>query len=206
MCKLRSLPWVWVLPGNTTSDATSALYPGKEWFGAIMQVLTSLYSFRRWSAGMAQPYGHGGGACIRPDLMRIRKLTVIHTNGIHYVKVVGCGCHHLQYCSYLQEPLCMGWYPATVVNPQTFVTLECLDTFQLLNVVTNINVWDYITVLEQLVSAVNSDATPVSTCSLSPTASNCCPSLITRVLTELHTSIASCCKWWGQEGDIMNQG
>ncbi|PBK62350.1 hypothetical protein ARMSODRAFT_1024951 [Armillaria solidipes] len=42
-----------------------------------------------------------------------------------------------------------GWYPVTTKDPQSCTTFECLDNFRLLNILVNVNVRDYVSVLEQ---------------------------------------------------------
>ncbi len=42
-----------------------------------------------------------------------------------------------------------GWYPATTAEPRSCVSFETLNSFWLLNVVANINVCDYVSMLEQ---------------------------------------------------------
>lgn len=46
----------------------------------------------------------------------------------------------------------MGWYPATTIDLQTVVTIECLEKFRLLKVIANVIVRDFVTTLETLTS------------------------------------------------------
>jgi hypothetical protein len=62
----------------------------------------------------------------------------------------------------------MGWYPATINNPQSFVTIETLDKFRLFKVVANINVRDFVTSLEKLTDGMETESVPVSTILRSP--------------------------------------
>jgi hypothetical protein len=59
-----------------------------------------------------------------------KDFTVIDTNGIHSVAVNFCQCVQVEHWSQL---LCMGWWPATPLEPQTCATMAVLRHFHLLN-------------------------------------------------------------------------
>ncbi|KAK0246137.1 hypothetical protein EDD85DRAFT_783838 [Armillaria nabsnona] len=81
--------------------------------------------------GLIFQLSHGGGDCPVPHLPWW--LTVLHVNE-----------------SCWRQIMCNGWYPATMMDPHSTATFECLDTFCLLNVIANVNVRDYMSFLEQL--------------------------------------------------------
>jgi hypothetical protein len=53
------------------------------------------------------------------------------------------------------------WYPATTVDPATCATYTALDLFRLLNVVGNINVHDFVGVLERNTDPLRVNKVPV---------------------------------------------
>ncbi|KAE9396951.1 hypothetical protein BT96DRAFT_996227 [Gymnopus androsaceus JB14] len=69
--------------------------------------------------------------CVMSEIAPLEKLTVIHTNGIHSITVRYCSCNlAVHRCEQL---LWARLWPATVTNPQTAITFECLEHFQMLN-------------------------------------------------------------------------
>ena len=75
-----------------------------------------------------------------------RNITVIHTNGIHEVRVNFCGCRlGLELRIQL---LRFGWWPATPLNPRSAATFTVLRQFQYLNLQGNITAYDFYRGLE----------------------------------------------------------
>ncbi|KAJ7582438.1 hypothetical protein C8J56DRAFT_792613 [Mycena floridula] len=75
-------------------------------------------------------------------------MMVMGENVIQTVRVAWCGCDHSDTADPVSELLQNGWYPVTVALPHTVVTFDTLDTFRVLNVTGNMNVWDYVTSME----------------------------------------------------------
>ncbi|KAK0437899.1 hypothetical protein EV421DRAFT_1907100 [Armillaria borealis] len=101
---------------------------------------TPLHVLKRWNGrfwedttlkemGLVFQLGHAGTECPIPGLPQT--LTILHVNGLMH----------------------NGWYPATMAEPRSCATFECLDTFRLLSVVANVNVRDYVSTLEQKVDS-----------------------------------------------------
>ncbi|PBK60934.1 hypothetical protein ARMSODRAFT_897308 [Armillaria solidipes] len=101
--------------------------------------------------GLTFQLGHAGGECPIPGAGQ--HLTVLHMNGVHSVQVSWCGCNVSGGDARWQQLMHNGWYPVMTAEPQTCSTFECLDTFRLLNVITNVNVHDYVSTLEQKMDA-----------------------------------------------------
>ncbi len=101
--------------------------------------------------GVVFQLSHAGGDCPVPKLPWW--LTVLHVNGIHRVHVAFCSCNVSAAENHWRQIMRNGWYPATLVDPHSCATFDCLDTFHLLNVMVNVNVRDYVTFLEQSTDA-----------------------------------------------------
>lgn len=77
-------------------------------------------------------------------------MTVIHVDGLHFVKLCYCGCDRLGHSLAPVQLLRAGWMPATVERPRTVVTLQCLRQFRTLYLQGKINAYDYYASLELL--------------------------------------------------------
>ena len=75
-----------------------------------------------------------------------RNITVIHTNGIHEVRVNFCGCR-LGF-ELRTQLLRFGWWPATPLNPRSAATFTVLRQFQYLNLQGNVTAYDFYRGLE----------------------------------------------------------
>ncbi|KAJ7825880.1 hypothetical protein B0H14DRAFT_2368607, partial [Mycena olivaceomarginata] len=106
------------------------------------------------SLGLVYQIGHDGFAC--DFLGRERSMVVIDVAGIHSLTIRFCGCEKAIRVPLgsVGQLLANGWYPATTVDPETCATIEALDFFHLLNVVGNVNVHDFIGLLERRVDPV----------------------------------------------------
>lgn len=96
--------------------------------------------------GLRFQVGHSsGGSCpiARPAH---KNFMVLHTNGIHFVKVDFCGC--LGSAPDWKQLMDVGWVPATPLEPQTCGTTACLRQFHHLNLQGRISPYDYYTALE----------------------------------------------------------
>ncbi|KAG6809653.1 hypothetical protein H0H92_015320 [Tricholoma furcatifolium] len=80
-----------------------------------------------------------------------KDFTVLHTNGIHSLSVYFCGCRE-GYTHY-QQLLDAGWFPATVLDPQTCATFEVMRHFHTLNLQGKISAFDYYVSLKLLTDA-----------------------------------------------------
>ena len=77
-----------------------------------------------------------------------RPVVVIHTNGVHQVKVGFCRCQNA--AELRIQFLRQGWWPATVTDPQTCATREALSLFHILNLNGNLTGTDFYRGVESL--------------------------------------------------------
>jgi hypothetical protein len=81
--------------------------------------------------GLIVYLGHQGEEC--PFLGRVLDgFTVVHTNGIHTVKIQLCACHGDHSQSKFQLLRC-SWLPSTSEDPQSAFTFDVLDSYHLLS-------------------------------------------------------------------------
>lgn len=104
-------------------------------------------SFQRatlFDLGLCVQLRHRAGA-VCPSCVQ-RRLTVIHTNGIHQTSVYFCECNSK--FTHRQQLLQAGWWPATPLDPQTVATFDVLRQFQYQNLQGNITAYDFYRALE----------------------------------------------------------
>jgi hypothetical protein len=89
-------------------------------------------------------------------------MVVLDSNGIHKIRVHFCGCALAMRANKRKQLMRAGWYPATVIDPQTCVTFRVLERYHLLNVLGGVNVHDFVGSLERLTNATEPSTTPVS--------------------------------------------
>ncbi|KAI0055821.1 hypothetical protein BV25DRAFT_1921506 [Artomyces pyxidatus] len=87
-----------------------------------------------------------------------KDFVVIHANGIHVVNLDFCGCGLSENIERRQQILRMGWWPATVSDPQTAATFQCMNLFHLLSVQGKTTGYDFYKSLE--LSTSNSGLSP----------------------------------------------
>lgn len=76
------------------------------------------------------------------------KFVILDNNGIHEVPVDFCGC--LGAPSVLDQLINIGWFPATVKEPETCATLSLLRRFHTLNLQGRVPAYDFYNALEIL--------------------------------------------------------
>lgn len=104
--------------------------------------------------------GHEGSPCERGRRPESHKpLRIMHTNGIHTMNVVYCGC---RVASEHQQLLTQGIFPATDKMPETGFTFQTLDQFLRLNVVAKISALDYCQTMRCATDDVRPHSSPVS--------------------------------------------
>ena len=85
--------------------------------------------------------GHQGKPCPYSGQV-LDRFTVVHTNGIHTVKIRLCSCH--SYCSHAKfQLLRCSWLPATTEDPQTAFMFDVLDSYLLLSLQGKVSREDY---------------------------------------------------------------
>ncbi|KAJ7582414.1 hypothetical protein C8J56DRAFT_894327 [Mycena floridula] len=116
---------------------------------------TSSWNGRFWEKstlfdeGLTYQLGHGGFACPCPK-ETLQTMTVMGEATIQSIRVRWCQCERSDQEDPVEVLLRNRWYPATIGNPQTVATFDALEMFRVLNVAGNLNVCDYVTLLEIL--------------------------------------------------------
>ncbi|KAJ6568311.1 hypothetical protein DFH09DRAFT_918130 [Mycena vulgaris] len=110
------------------------------------------------SLGLVYQLGHHGFPCAFPKPMR--SMVVMDLRGIFTVDFRYCGCEKGESTSNLDQLLGNAWYPAMTIDPETCATYKALDHFCLQNVVGNVNVHDFVGVLERLTDPLGVSSVP----------------------------------------------
>ncbi|KAJ7205080.1 hypothetical protein C8J57DRAFT_1259097 [Mycena rebaudengoi] len=105
--------------------------------------------------GLVFQLGHGGLPCVCPN-GKINLMTVLDAPYVHEVHFQYCKCSRLDYANNLQQLLRNSWYPATVTSPGTCTTFETLEMYRLMNVIGNMNAYDFIKTLERVTNTTAS--------------------------------------------------
>jgi hypothetical protein len=93
-------------------------------------------------------------------------MVVPDVTGVHTITYRYSGCEKSKCVvkGSLGQLLGNSWYPAMTVDPKTCATIKALETFRLLSVVGNVNVHDYVAVLERKVDLLQVGKVPVHIC------------------------------------------
>ncbi|KAF8978515.1 hypothetical protein BDQ17DRAFT_1394724 [Cyathus striatus] len=91
--------------------------------------------------GLNIQLGHGGADCSRTTDTNIN-IVVVDTTGVHNISVSFCDCKIQATPRYIQL-LRAGWFPASIVWPQTVITFECLETFHELTLQAKTTLYDW---------------------------------------------------------------
>ncbi|KAL1698469.1 hypothetical protein EV121DRAFT_284741 [Schizophyllum commune] len=103
------------------------------------------------SLGLRIQLGHPEGESCRSPQRAHADFTVVHVNGLHIVGVDFCGCRPSDRAvPHREQLLCAGLLPATIRDPQTACTFECLNQFQLITFQGKLTAYDYYTSLERM--------------------------------------------------------
>lgn len=109
--------------------------------------------------------GHKGSPCpVGPDIPPQTaenwvSLKIMHTNGIHILTVVYCGCYNI---AHYEQLLRHNIFPARDKRPQTGYTFATLDQFLRFNVVCKISGLDYCQNMRYASNEVQPHKAPVS--------------------------------------------
>jgi hypothetical protein len=97
---------------------------------------TSLYDL-----GAVVAFGHPRRAACEDPTPGPSTFTVIHTNGLHRLRVWFCGCKTAP--PPFKQLLRRRLWPATTENPRTAATFEVLRHFEILNAIGHTNATDF---------------------------------------------------------------
>ncbi|KAF9001427.1 hypothetical protein BDZ89DRAFT_968328, partial [Hymenopellis radicata] len=109
--------------------------------------------------GLVYQLGHQGAKCRVPDATP-HIMTVMHVNGVHQVNMRYCGCSVSDGEHRWQQLLRSGLYPATTRYPATCATIEVLNLYRRLKTIATVNVWDFVTALEDQTDPHGTSWTP----------------------------------------------
>ncbi|KAL0567166.1 hypothetical protein V5O48_014831 [Marasmius crinis-equi] len=91
--------------------------------------------------GVGVYLGHHGEPCPEADPTNLKKITLVHTNGIHCILVNYCYCPG--HPSYFRQLLDCRFFPGTVEHPQTVFSFEVLSDFHPHTLTSKKAVYDY---------------------------------------------------------------
>jgi hypothetical protein len=111
--------------------------------------------------GLRISVGHAGGVLCPSFKPGISTFTAIHINGLHRIHVDFCGCDDSTVQPWQQLMHAQLW-PATVTDPQTVATFECLRQFEKVNCSGHITATDYYRALAHMTDCTGLTELPVS--------------------------------------------
>ncbi|KAE9387303.1 hypothetical protein BT96DRAFT_837835, partial [Gymnopus androsaceus JB14] len=103
--------------------------------------------------------------CLMVSIASLENLTVVNKCGIQDITVCYCSCHHAG--AQREQLLHARLWPATITNPKTAVTFDCLEHFQMLNLMTKTSGSEFYETLERLTDNTGMRVPAVSFSSLS---------------------------------------
>jgi hypothetical protein len=112
------------------------------------------------SLGLHVFIGHAGGSPCPSFKPATSTFTVIHTNGLHRVNLDYCACEDCP-LQLWQQMMRVRWWPATVTDPQTVATFECLRHFEKVNCSGHITATDYYRALAHMTDCTGLTDLPV---------------------------------------------
>ncbi|KAI0055808.1 hypothetical protein BV25DRAFT_1788459, partial [Artomyces pyxidatus] len=130
-----------------------------------------LHNMERWTGsffvrvelvdlGLEIQLGHPPGISCPYRTSPRRDFTVLHTNGIHRVKLFFCDCGASAGVSCWKQVRRFGWWPATPLEPQSAATHDVLKHFHLLSLQGKTTGYDYYRALELLTDNTGLSALP----------------------------------------------
>ncbi len=126
----------------------------QQWTGSVF-VKVSLKSL-----GLCVQLGHEDGSeCFAPEQGHVN-FTVIHVNRLHEVNIDFCNCW--ERVSHRRQMLRYGWFPATVIQPQSATTLQALDLFMACTLTGKMCAFDFYKSLCYLTDPLSLDIPKVS--------------------------------------------
>ena len=119
------------------------------------------------SRGFVMHLGHKGKPCPRAAGFNGRRMHIIHTTGIHRVRMVFCNCPpsfgHASSANFEHNQLLRArLFPATTKQPNTVVSFSCLNEFHLLTTQGKLTGMDYYETLVHLTDNLGIDPPNVS--------------------------------------------
>lgn len=97
--------------------------------------------------GLVVNLGHSGGHC--PSPAEPQRILVVDLSGHHTVRTCFCNCSQNGPPENYQQLLRVGWYPASVLRPQTAFTFDLLDTHEKISLQGKLNLYDFYNAIMQ---------------------------------------------------------
>jgi hypothetical protein len=121
-------------------------------------------SFALADDGLTMFLGHEGGACptrAQENEKSAYSLILVHTNGVHRVRVEFCSCHRAP--GHWQQLLRARLFPASIRRPETAFTFEVLRHFHIVSLQTKCSAYDFLMSIQRLTDNVTPSKISVST-------------------------------------------
>ncbi|KAE9393946.1 hypothetical protein BT96DRAFT_943519 [Gymnopus androsaceus JB14] len=96
--------------------------------------------------------------CLMVSIASLGTLNVVDKSGIQNIMVQYCTCHLAD--THCQQLLCAQLWPATISNPKTAVSFDCLEHFQMLNLMTKTSSSEFYKTLERLTDNTGMNVPP----------------------------------------------
>ncbi|KDQ52704.1 hypothetical protein JAAARDRAFT_198051 [Jaapia argillacea MUCL 33604] len=126
----------------------AAFFRCRDCFGGDVEWEDSFFHRRTLKGlGLWIQLGHPPGQRCLYAKAAHKDFMILDINGIHQVNVNFCGCGVIMTPKHLQL-LQSGWWPATLLEPQTCTTLRALRHFQALNLQGKLSAYDFYRTLE----------------------------------------------------------
>lgn len=101
-----------------------------------------------------------GDPCVNPSYCADDDFVVLDLNGIHKVGINLCGCTKAQ--DLPRQLLCARLFPATVEQPKTAVTFNCMEFFHILTFESKASMFEFHNTLSRLMDNFGGHDVPVS--------------------------------------------
>jgi hypothetical protein len=111
------------------------------------------------SVGAALRLGHDGEKCPNRLPRPGRNTVVVHTNGVHHIRIEYCQCEEIPEAVQLTRSRL---FPATIKRTETAFTFAVLDDFHMHSLTSKKSAMDYVDALRKHTSAAFPQQTPVS--------------------------------------------
>jgi hypothetical protein len=116
-----------------------------------------------YTLGLVVQLGHQQGGCLHPTPADVN-FFVIHTNGIHRVRLNFCDCARSTPLPYDRQLLEVGWWPASLIRPKTCATLSVLKHFHIQTLQGKVPAFDFYRALELETDNTGLSYLPVCIC------------------------------------------
>ncbi len=107
--------------------------------------------------------GHQGKKCphlpIRKGIQVFHEMQVLHTNGVHNIRLVYCHC--IQKNGHVQQLMESALFPSAPKKPRVALTFQVLNEFDIHSLQSKKSAYDYCLALERLTNGASPQDVPV---------------------------------------------